>query len=79
MLRLKASEWGLVKGRGVIASIPNLPDEFYEKYWNPTQLTNKQVEIDGTVYTVTGVETFAIPRSKERPYRGACGLLVIES
>lgn len=78
MLSFHAENW-FESRRGRCAVIPKMPEEYLRHYWNPTHLTNQQVEIDGKVYEIAGVETFAIMRSKDYPYRQAFSLLVKES
>jgi hypothetical protein len=76
MLQLEASEWYEVRNRGKCAYITQLPEAFYKYYWNPKQLVNQHVEIDGQIYTVTGAEVFMIGCSKDNPYKLPCGLCV---
>lgn len=65
-----------IKGRGQAFAISaeQMPDDL----WDPNYMYGEQVSIDGHTYTVKGVETFAIARSPEHPYRLGFSLLVKE-
>lgn len=67
-----AIEWYRIKGRGKVATIANLPKDEYD----PDNFRGQKVCIDGRLYRVHGVESFAVVRSKSTPYRGKFGLLV---
>jgi hypothetical protein len=54
MEQLAAGDWFHLKGRGWVATFPGSPG------FDPRPLLGEQVAIDGTPYTVQGVETFAI-------------------
>jgi hypothetical protein len=75
MLSLKAQDWYTITGRGLMAAIGELPEGFYD----PRQISKgERVLIDGTPYTVRGVEAFAVFCSPEHPYRHPFSLLVKE-
>lgn len=56
-----------VNGRGTCYTVPGdqLPTEIYD----PNSLTGTVVVLDNRLFKVTGVETFATPRSQRSPYR----------
>lgn len=54
-----------------ITSNPYLPE-----LWDPGQLKNETVEIDGQMYEVKAVEKFMIMISPSQPYQLSFGLLV---
>lgn len=64
-----------IKDRGWVYNFG--PEQIPEGMWDPCALEGI-VEIDGHEHRVLGVETFAIARSPERPYRFNFGLLVRE-
>lgn len=67
-LSLIAGDW--YQGQhGPVATFDGIPD------FDPRPLVNRQVEIDGRVYTVRGVETLAIHNAAGKPF----GLLVEEA
>lgn len=66
-LRLTAGDWYL-SSQGPVATFAGIPGV------DPRPLVNLEVEIDGRVYTVRGVETFAIRDASGKPF----GLLVEE-
>ena len=68
MKRFTAIEWWELRGRGWVANIDGITG------FNPRPLVGQQVEIDGTVYTVKGVETYMIPDPSGMPF----GLLVAQ-
>lgn len=72
MRELKATDWYEIKGRGKVAVIDQMPEDEYD----PNNFEGQTVLIDGKQYTVAGVESFAIGRSREHPYRLGFGLLV---
>lgn len=76
MIELKSDEWIRIKGRGFVAMIEELPEEFYEKYFDPNQLIGEKVKINGETFTVAATETYAISRSVDYPYYFSCGILV---
>lgn len=80
MLSFRSDSWFRVKNRGFVASIKRLPDQFYEKYYDPSQLVGEEVCINDEFFIVTGVEKYAIGGvGPDSPYRFSCGLLVKES
>lgn len=65
VLKLNAGDW--YQGtHGWVATFPGIPDI------DPRPLSGQHVEIDGHLYTVRGVETFAIHNVTGKPF----GLLV---
>lgn len=62
-----------IKNRGKCWVIPReqMPDDLYD----PCQMKGEKVMIDDGLYEVLGVETFAIGRSPENPYRLGFSLL----
>jgi hypothetical protein len=69
--------WFNIEDRGDVAVIKN-PEQVLIKYdiWDPANLVNRWVSIDGKPYRVMGAETFLINRSPKRPYRMPFSLLV---
>lgn len=67
-----ATDWYEVKGRGTFAAISQLAEDEYD----PNNFMHQEVLIDGKRYKVKGVESFAIPRSRNKPYKFGFGLLV---
>jgi hypothetical protein len=71
MREYKAVDWHRVTGRGDVANVLN--DEEYEN--GKSHLIGEKVLIDGQVYTVAGVEAFAL---RIIPKGSPIGLLVRE-
>lgn len=63
-----------VKGRGMVFTFEK--DQCPEDLWDLNDLRGERVRIDGVPFEVRGVETFAIHRSPDHPYRLGFGLLV---
>lgn len=77
MLKLHATDWFTIRYRGSVAVIAELPQDL--GLYDPTiELFKQKVLIDGKKYRVNGVETYAIARSKQNPYKLQFGLLVEE-
>jgi hypothetical protein len=60
-----------VPGKGVCIATTMPPD-----LWEPGHLIGEDCLIDGTQYRIHGVESYAIGRTPESPYRYGIGLLV---
>jgi hypothetical protein len=71
-VKYSAIEWYEIKDRGKVAICAALPKDEYD----PDNLKGEVVNIDSKEYKVMGVESFAIPRSIELPYKLSFGLLV---
>lgn len=74
MYSFHAQYWHEISGLGKVAEIG--PDHLPHGMYDPRQLRGHDVEIDGVVYRVKAVETFAIPRSPSHPYRDWFGLVI---
>lgn len=72
---LHAEEWFRIKGRGFVASIK---ERYPETLYDPNEYTDRTVKINDERFLCKGAETFAIPRSKEHPYKFTFCLLVKE-
>lgn len=76
MYKFHAEEWFEIKKRGPVACIDGQWLIDHPEIYDPDTLRGQTVDIDGKTYIVRGVETFLIPRSKERPYSNDFSLLV---
>ena len=66
-------EWLYITGRGWVAVV-RFEGTFED--WNPGELVNQKVSVDGWEFTVRGVEMTRQMVYPEYPYRGTIGLLV---
>lgn len=75
MYKFTTDHWYRLRGRGFACRISEtLPDDLYD----PNQLYNQLVEINGEDFIVKGAESFAVPRTEDHPYSHKFSLLVEE-
>jgi len=70
--QFSAEDWHTIKGRGRVATV-RWPSQGLRK----RDVNGRRVVIDGTIYTVNGIEAFAIPEPE--CFKHPVGLLVSEA
>lgn len=77
MYEFWSNEWWELKSRKTfVVSIP--AEQMPEGMFDPNVMRGTIVKVNSIPRRVTGVETFAIPRSETSPYRHGFGLMVKE-